>query len=123
MPGGVQRAAALARLHDHGAAGQRSDDPVTDQEPHPGWMLAGRPLADNQTIGRDSREQVRVACGIGEVDPAGQHRDRDSFRGQGATVRGGVHAVSPARDDGPAPLAEVGGEFPGQVAAVSGRGP
>ena len=31
VPRGVQGSAALARLHDHGAAGEGSNDPVADQ--------------------------------------------------------------------------------------------
>src|SRR5437773_388495 len=35
----------------------------------------------------------------------------------------GIDAVRSARDDGPAPFAEVGGDLAGHVAAVAGGGP
>ena len=53
VPRGVQRAAALARLDDHGAAGQRGDGPVADQEPQPSGLAARRPFADHQAMRGD----------------------------------------------------------------------
>ena len=54
VPCGVQRTAALTRLHDHGAARQRGDDPVADQEPHPRRVTSRRPFADHEALGGDA---------------------------------------------------------------------
>ena len=123
MPCGVQRAAALARLDDHGAAGHRRDGAVADQEPQPGGLAARRPFADHQAVRGDVREQVRVARRVGIIDAAGQDRDGERPGGQRAAVGGGVDAVRAARDDRPASLAEVGGDLAGHVRAVPGGGP
>ena len=123
MPCGVQGSAALARLHDHGAAAERGDDPVADEEPDPARMAARRPFADHQALGGDRGEEVCVSRRVRIVDPARQHRDRDRLRGQRAAMRGGVDPVCTARDDRPAPFAKVGGDLAGHVAAVAGGSP
>ena len=96
---GVQRAAALPSLHDHGAAGQRGDGPVAGKEPQPGGMPTRRPLADHQTLRGDVREQARVARRVRIIDAAGQDRDGDGPASQRAAVSGGVDAVGPLIDN------------------------
>ena len=122
MPGGVQGAAAQAGFDHDGAPGQRPDHPVPDEETAPGRRPAGRPLTDQDSLGRDSGQQVRVAGWIGHVHPAGQDRDGHAVRGQGTSVRAAVDAVRPTRYHRPAALGQCGGHLGADVGAVGRRG-
>ena len=60
---------------------------------------------------------------VGLVQAAGQNGDGRGPDSQRTAVRGGINAVSAARDDDPALLGEIGGDLARDVLAVPGGGP
>ena len=121
VPGGVERAAAQRRLHHDGAAAERGDHPVADQEAVPGRQPARRPLADGRASLADGAEQVVVALRVVAVHAAGQHGDREAAGGDRATVRTAVDAEGATGDDRPALLGQGNRHVGADMRAVRGR--
>jgi hypothetical protein len=123
-PAGGRRGPTARRRLDHdGAFGQSRDEPVADQEPAAVRRAPGRPLADQQTGGGDQLEQRPVSRRVGTVEPAGQHRHRDTVGGERGPVRGAVDAQRTAGDHGPAAVGQPEGDLGGNVLAVRRRRP
>ena len=61
--------------HDCGP-GERSDQPVAGEEPTAAYALPQGRLADQQAVIGDAEEQLLIGAGIGNVDAAGQERER-----------------------------------------------
>ncbi|OEI69459.1 hypothetical protein Cus16_0063 [Curtobacterium sp. ER1/6] len=96
---GVERPGPRSRLHHHGRAPQRGDQPVPREEPPPGRSRPGRRLGEQRALPRDVPQQLDVAGRVELVDPAREDRGRRGAGRDGDPVRGGVDAVGAAADD------------------------
>jgi hypothetical protein len=108
--------------YNHGPCESR-DDAVA------GWKLAGsrwrpwRVLRQQATRGSDTRKQVGVAIGVGDVGAAAQDREGGHTTGKSALVRGRIDTKGAARDNRRAALAQPSGNRPCAIAARSGSRP
>ena len=79
---GGQRARAQGRLHHDRPSGERGDQTVAHQEAAAVGRRPRRHLGDEQPVAGDAGEECVVARRVGDVDAAGQDRDRRAMGGQ-----------------------------------------
>ena len=120
--GGDQRAAALARLDDHGRVREPGDDPVSRGEAPRGGLDSRWVFGDDPPARRDLGGERRMGAWIVAVDPAAEHGDRRSGL-EGAAVRGRIDATREPRHDDDAGRGQVARECAGDLRSVRRAGP
>ena len=114
-----QRAAALARLDDHGRVAQPRDDPVPRRETPRRRLDPRRILGDDQAALDDRRGEQPVRARVVAVDTAAED-GHGRARLECASMRSPVDAASEARhDDHPGPR-ETARELRRDCRAVGG---
>src|SRR6516225_8201613 len=114
---------APRRLDHDGAAAERSNHSVADQETGAGGPAARRPLADGHSPHADVAEEPVVARRVVTIDPAGENGDRHAAGHYRHAVRAAVDAERPAGDDGPPLLGQRRGHLGAHVRAVGAHRP